>query len=285
MKYNISPEFVLTRNDIVTDSRQGGPEFELRNRTPFKKNSYSLIIPAYNEEKRIGNTLKSLISQIGGEAEIIIVFDGNDRTPEIVKSFGNRVNLLVSDIRLGKGGAIIEGFKAATSKVVGFVDADNAFLPSDISKLANMVSYDFPCVIGSRWVRGSTINRKEPFFNILAGRMFHYLVLFFLHLRVKDTQCGIKFFTKELVEEIMPRITVKSRMFDVAILYHIRMLKRRILEVGITWTHKEGTKLPIIRAIPLMFATLIGIKIVHDERFKKSKSLIVTLSETIKDDY
>lgn len=232
--------------------------------------SQTIVIPAYNEEKRIGPFLESLIITLPETTEIIVVFDGSDDTPKIVKSFGERVKLMKFRNRLGKGGAIIEGFKHSKGEVVGFVDADGAIPPAEVQRLAAIVTEDNPCVIGSRWVKSSKVEIPEPIPNIFAGRVFHYLTFLVLGLKVKDTQCGIKFFHRTLLQQLIKKVTIKDRMIDIALLFHVKLLRKRITEVGIHWKHVPGTKLPILRIIPIMFAILVGLKLIHSSKFKKN---------------
>ena len=210
--------------------------------------------------------------------EIIIGSDGNDHTPEVARKSDPRIKVLSSETRLGKGGAIIKGFNEASNEIIGFIDADNSIPAEEVMRLANIVSKEMPCVIGSRWVKSSVVKRG-PILNIFASRMFHYLVFLLLGLRIKDTQCGAKFFHKSLLMEILPRITVKSRMIDVALLYHVKLMKQNISEIGVTWTHSEGTKLPILKVIPLMFATLVGLRIIHSEKSSPSRKTIARVFE------
>ena len=243
---------------------------------------YSIVIPAYNEEKRISPFLKSILEEAPLFTEIIVVCDGNDGTADVVRTFGNRVKLVTFSQRQGKGGAIIEGFKIARGEVIGFVDADGAIPAYEVFRLASMVSETHSCVIGSRWVKGSIVENPEPVINVIAGRVFHYLTFLILRIRAKDTQCGIKFFHRNLLNVIVKRTTIKSRMIDVVLLYHTKLLGKSICEVGIRWTHKSGTKLPILKVIPLMFATLVGLKFIHSSKAKLWKSLANRVSKGIK---
>ncbi len=235
----------------------------------YVKNKYhtSIVVPAYNEENRIGPFLRALNDTLPENTEIIVVFDGNDNTPEIVRSFGERMKLIQFSRRLGKGGAILEGFKRAKGEVVGFVDADGAIPASEVLRLSSLVTERNSCVIGSRWVQSSRIGIKEPTLNVLAGRVFHYFVYLILGLKVKDTQCGIKFFHKSILQALCKKVTISNRMIDIAILYHVKLMKRSIQEIGIEWNHAYGSKLPIWKVMPLMFATLLGLRLIHSGRF------------------
>lgn len=234
--------------------------------------STTVVIPAYNEEKRIGPFLESLILTLPKTTEIIVVFDGTDGTPKIVNSFGERVILMQFSKRLGKGRAIIEGFKRSKGKVVGFVDADGAISASEVKRLSDLVTDKFPCIVGSRWVRSSIVENSEPFVNLIASRMFHYLSFLILGIRTKDTQCGIKFFTRSLAMDIVDKIVVKDWMIDVALLYHTKLRGINIREVGIRWSHKDFSKFLLIKAIPIMFVTLIGLRLVHSRLIGKHLS-------------
>lgn len=236
--------------------------------------SISIVIPAYNEENRIGKTIYDLLSVLDNQDQLIVVFDGTDQTPEVVKSFGSNVELLTSDRRLGKGGAILTGFQQCRNEVIGFIDADNSVPVHDVIRLARDVNESKPCVIASRWVKSSSIVKNEPFFNIFASRIFHYLVYLVLGIKVKDTQCGAKFFKKDLIKVILPKVTIKSRMIDVTLLYHVKLLGKEITEVGVKWEHDEDTKLPILKAIPFMFATVIGLKLRHHKMLKSKAHIL-----------
>ncbi len=242
----------------------------------------SIVIPAYNEEARITPFLESLLEISPPATELIVVSDGNDRTSDIVKSFGESIKLLHFDSRLGKGGAILEGFRAAKGEVIGFVDADGSIPANEVFRLASMVTLDNACVVGSRWCKDSKIIYPEPILNAIAGRFFHYLTFLILGIKAKDTQCGLKFFHKNILQVIAKRITVKSRMIDVALLYHTKLLKKKINEVGIIWAHKDGTRLPIMKSIPLMFATLIGLKVIHSSKRITMQGLVNRVSKDIR---
>jgi glycosyltransferase involved in cell wall biosynthesis len=260
-------KWVRTLTQVTTSgSDEPGSEFDTHTEDsplPAPKISISIVVPAYNEEERIGNFLDSLVNAVPNSTEIIVVCDGDDHTPEKVRSVGGRVRLLQFGSRLGKGGAILEGFKVAKGETIGFVDADGSISASEAVRLALMTSEQEPCVIGSRWVKGSYIVRQEPFLNVIAGRAFHFLTFLILGLGVKDTQCGVKFFHHFTLKSIIKKVTVNGRMIDVALLYQVKLLKSRIIEVGIQWEHKDGTKLRIWKAVPFMFATLVALRVIH----------------------
>lgn len=231
--------------------------------------SYSVIIPAYNEENRIKTTIRELEENIHDLKEIVVVFDGYDNTPDVARNAGNKVTVLEYKKRLGKGGAILEGFKAAKGDVICFTDADGASPWYEVKKICSLVSEENQAVVGSRWVRSSMINKKEPLFNRISSRLFHYIVYAFLGIKTKDTQCGLKAFSADVANKLSQRVKVTNRTIDVALLYHLKKMGIKPMEVGIEWSHDENTRMPIFKVIPLMFITIIGLRLINSERVNK----------------
>lgn len=228
-------------------------------------NSYSIIIPAYNEEDRIAKTIIDLEENIPEIKEIIVVFDGSDNTAEIAAGSGKKVSVLKFERRLGKGGAIIEGFKVASGDVICYIDADGSSPWYEVKRICSMVSEELQAVVGSRWMMTSRVIRHEPLFNRIASRMFHYTVFALLGIRMKDTQCGLKAFQQDLAKALSQRVKITNRTFDVALLYHIHRMGINPLEVGIEWRHDDNTRMPILKVIPMMFMTIIGLRLRHTD--------------------
>lgn len=231
-------------------------------------NDLTIVIPAYNEEDRIVPTLTDILGNISGIKEIIVVCDGKDNTPDVARSFGSKVRVLEFSCKLGRGGAILEGFKAANSGTICFVDADNSVPWYEIVRLSQMVNKSNPVVVGSRWTAGSKVVKKESTPKIIAGRGWHYLVMFLTGIHTKDVQCGLKFFEGEFLKELIPTIKTTNRMFDVSILYNSKIKGKEIHEVGIEWSHNENTRMPYIHVIPVMFLYLLGLKFAHSHMAK-----------------
>lgn len=229
----------------------------------------SVIIPAYNEEDRIGSTIRELEGNIPEIKEIIVVFDGSDKTPEVASNAGNKVRILKFNKRLGKGGAVLEGFKESSGKIVCYTDADGSSPWYEIKHVCSLVSSKNKSVVGSRWMRSSNVVKQEPFFNRLSSRVFHYIVFALLGVRTKDTQCGLKAFTNHTAKELVNRVRITNRTFDVALLFHMKKMGIAPLEVGIEWTHNDNTRMPIFRVIPMMFMTIIGLRLRHETKISK----------------
>ncbi len=226
-----------------------------------------MVIPAYNEEDRIGPTLErysNALSALGQPWEIIVVMDGiRDGTEGVVDRFANHgVRKLMFQEKLGKGGAVIKGLKDARYDLMGYVDADGAVSPQDIVRMVRSLD-DYECVIASRWVKGSRIVRGEPVFNIVAGRFYNFLVRSTLFLGVRDTQCGAKFLRRDIGQRVLLAVEFTNRAFELSLLYHVRKMGGRISEVPVEWSHDQRSRMPIGKAIPVMFLTLVAVRILN----------------------
>ena len=259
-------------------------EFKLsneKNRDGFLNETVSLVIPAYNEEKRIRPFLEEINTKLPAPWEIIVVCDGNDSTARIASSFGGRIAVLEFSNRLGKGGAILEGLKQASGNIVGYVDADGAISSNDIKRIVAAVEHDSDVAVGSRWVRGSKIVSRQPIIRVILGRLYHYLSFALLGMKIKDTQCGIKAMKASLVKQVLSRVTIKNLSFDTAFLYHCQKLGARISEIPITWKDVDGSKVKPVRTAIVMLLSLVGIKIAHSKRSEKFSGLLESVQQII----
>jgi glycosyltransferase involved in cell wall biosynthesis len=245
----------------------------------------SIVIPAWNEADRIGATLERYVAALEDLRtlfEVIVVIDGvRDGTEGVVDGFANRrVRKLVFGHKLGKGGAVMEGLRAARFDYVGYVDADGAVPPKELRKMIGFLD-DCDCVVASRWVHGSRVLVQEPLFNVVAGRAYNFLVRSVLFLRVRDTQCGAKFLRRGVLDRILSTIAVTNRAFEVSLLYHVRKSGGRIEEVPVEWVHDTSSRMPIGRAIPIMLLTLIGLRVVNSPVGKYVPGSVLTVFSRI----
>lgn len=225
------------------------------------------MIPAWNEEDRLERTLSRYLPALEGRGEpfeVIVVTDGSeDRTAEVARSYAARgVRVMEFPRKLGKGGAILEGMKTARNEFVGYLDADGPIPPSEIARLVDRLASS-DCVVASRWVRGSVVLRREPWFNQVAGRIWNILVRSLLFLPIRDTQCGAKFLRRSVLVPTLRAVALTNRAFDVDLLYHVRKNGHRMAEVPVTWTHDPATRMPVGRAIPVMFLSLLGVRVMN----------------------
>ena len=214
----------------------------------------SLVVPAYNEVGRIEPTLKDLMFtldhkfKINANYELLIIMDGcKDGTPERVKAIiknHHSVSAIVLPNRLGKGGAIIEALKYAKGDLIAFVDADGSIPSSELSRLIELTD-QYDLVIGSRYSKGSVLPVRRSLSRFFFSRSFNVLLrLLFWKLRgIKDTQCGVKVFTKKLVDAVNGDLLISDFAFDVNLIYSALFHGFKVKEVGITWIEKDGSKL------------------------------------------
>lgn len=223
----------------------------------------SLIIPAYNEEKRIGNVigqyLKYYTKKYGKEFELFVMIDGTDGTLNICKQFSKKfpnLKLDHSKKRRGKGAAIVAGFKLATGDFIGFTDADDSILPFEFDKLIDSNS---DCSIASRKIRGSKILKNQPAIRRFASKGFNVLVNTMFGLNLKDTQCGAKVFKYETIKTILPELKSNGFEFDVELLWRVKKNGFEIKEVPIIWAHQQHSSFSLNEA-PKMFVGLLKMR-------------------------
>lgn len=222
----------------------------------------SIIIPAYNEEQRIEQTLLDYSRFFGrnyGDYEIIVVTDGTqDGTDKIVEGISkkdSRIKLLNFSRRLGKGGAIFKGFEKASGEIVGFTDADASVSPKEFNKLIIALP-DYDCVAGSRYAKGAIQLKKQPLSVRIASRIFNILVNLLFGLDMRDTQCGAKVFRRNVIKRVIPHMVTKDFSFDVELLWRINKIGR-IKEEPLIWEHKQHASKSALRNSPKMLFSIL----------------------------
>lgn len=228
----------------------------------------SIIVPAYNEEKRIGKTIENYL-EFFHDIEILVAIDGNDRTLDIVKSFSengnknnNSVSYIHSDKRLGKGMGILQGFNNVKGDIIAITDADESTSPSETYKLINQLD-GCDCVIGSRWLAKSKILIKQPLKRRVASRCFNYIVRHMLDIPFTDTQCGSKVFRKYAIKYATEKMSTFDFAFDIDLLYQLHKGGFKIKEVPITWNDKDGSSIKLFRTSILMFLSVVRLRMIN----------------------
>lgn len=221
----------------------------------------SIIVPAYNESKRIKNMLSLYADYFLNrytDSEIIVICDGNDDTAEIVRGMAlnhPQIKLFEFASRLGKGGAIIEGFKKSNGDILGFVDADESVSTYQFEKLFDELK-NFDCVIASRRASGAQILKKHPLKREISSKIFNIISNGLFDLKIKDTQCGAKVFKREAIERVLPKLKSAGFEFDVELLWRIKKEGFSIKEVPIEWQYDDKSSFSLKYA-PTMFFNLI----------------------------
>lgn len=229
----------------------------------------SVVIPAYNESERIGKTLLDIKNNVTNLFEIIVVFDGNDSTPEIVKSVCPDAKILQFTEKLGKGMAIVKGIKEAKGDMVAYMDADGAVSALEVERLKQFQKKN-NFIVSSRWSSDAVIAVKQPFHRMILGRFFHYFVYLAFRIPLKDTQCGLKIFNTEDAKNIIQKVRVFDWAFDISVIYHGMELGLEPKEVGITWKDDPDSKLKVFKTVPRMFFSVVLMWMVnrHDRSFR-----------------
>ncbi len=230
----------------------------------------SIVVPAYNEEFRIGPMLEAYLpyfsERYGGEVEILVVVNGShDRTAEIVLSHAARypiLRCLIQPRKVGKGGALIQGFHQARGALIGFVDADGATPPAAFDDLVAHIG-DAAAIIASRWARGARVTPPQPLSRRIASRLFNTQVRLFFGLRLTDTQCGAKLMRREALLPLLPHFGITQWAFDVDLLYQLKRGGGRVREIPTTWSDVAGSKIEIGRASLQMFLALVRLRLMY----------------------
>ncbi len=201
----------------------------------------SVIVPAYNEERRIELCLIWCLNLFD---EVIVVCDGTDRTAEIVKFYSvldDRVFLVNSPKRLGKGGAFKRGFESAVGDLIFLVDTDCP-VPSRFVCMFECCLEKADVVVGSRYLPGSRIVGGFPRVRRLLSDGYRGLCRFVLDCDLSDFQCGFKAFRKEVLESVLPEMVCCGWGFDVELLARVLGLGCVVAEVPVTWRYDGLSK-------------------------------------------
>ena len=227
----------------------------------------SIVIPAYNEEKRIGKTLERVYEYFKKkktEFEIIVVDDGsNDRTVEIVEKFSSdkkEIRILKHEKNMGKGKAVKTGILDAKGNLILFTDADLSTPIEEFEKLKKAIENGYDIAIGSRGLKDSKIVIPQPFYRRIIGRIFPLLVRLIVIKDFKDTQCGFKLFKKEVAKKIFSQLKTEGFAFDVEVLARGKKENFKIAEVGVLWYNSPESKVSILKSPFKMFLELNRIK-------------------------
>jgi len=231
----------------------------------------SVIIPAYNEGKRLGKTLDRIdkfFSGRGYKYEVIVMDDGSgDNTIDVASNsvLAKRSILQVfsNGENKGKGFSIREGFRKASGKFVLFTDADLSTPIEELEKLERAIHNGADIAIGSRSMKDSQVKVRQPLYRVMMGKTFNLFVQSIVISGMIDTQCGFKLFKKRCIEEILPDLMVDRFAFDVEMLYVARKKGYSIAEVPVVWNNFKESKVSPFRDSIKMFLDLFYIRFTH----------------------
>ena len=223
----------------------------------------SIIIPAHNEEQRIGKTLHmyhQFFNELheGGalDFEFVVVLNGcTDNTLRVVEDLRQtRDNILVIDLpEAGKGLAIRAGFEDALTRgndLIGFVDADMATLSMELYALVEEIG-EYDGIIASRYMPESKLHPPRPWMKRWGSRLvYEPLVWLLFGLSYYDLQCGAKMFRRKVIETITPRLTVRQWSFDVELLYIAKKWGLKVKELPVEWNDSNESNFDMKKVIP-----------------------------------
>ena len=228
----------------------------------------SVVIPMYNETKRIGDTIPTLLAYFATQPyrhEFVIVDDGStDGTAALArKLFAPAENVRVLEKRpnMGKGSAVRTGMLAAKGQVVLFCDADLATPPGELDKFWRWLDAGHEVVIGSRKMAGANITRHQPKWRESLGKVFTWLTNRLATRGISDVTCGFKCFTNDAARQLFSRARLNDWSFDAEVLFIAQHLGYRIKEVPVTWHDKPGTKVRLVQDAARSIAGLMKIRL------------------------
>lgn len=250
-----SAKFTATSHITSSDSK-------LMGRSPF----LSVIIPVYNEEKRLANSLEQVTKYLDAQnytSEIIVVDDGSsDRSPEIVEELMQEHPSLrlVRVAHGGKGYACKQGVFASCGGWLFLCDSDLSMPVEELLNFVPLFQGDYHIVIASREVPGAH-RYGEPKYRHLMGRVFNLLVRTLAVHDIQDTQCGFKCFRSDVAKEVFSVQTINGWGFDVEILFVAQKRGYRIAEVPINWYYRSHSKVKPIQDAVNMFREIWQVRL------------------------
>ena len=225
----------------------------------------SLIIPAYNEEKRIGDTLRRVVEYLAEQSfdsEILLVDDGSqDKTREVVEREFPEVRIISYAENRGKGHAVRTGMLEGKGDIRFFFDADGSTPIEDLAKFWPFFDAGAAVVIGSRALPESRIDVHQPWYRESMGRVFNLFLRLFRLTRFPDTQCGCKGFTAEACRVVFPRQTIERWCFDAELLHIAHKHGLRIEQVPVSWAHVGQSRVQLFSGSARMLLDLIMIRL------------------------
>jgi len=209
----------------------------------------SVIIPVYNEQKRIVRSLKHILEFLKAQtycSEVLIVDDGSeDQTVEVIQKTcqgTDLVRVIQNGQNLGKGGAVRSGMLQARGDYVFFTDADLSVPFDTIAPFLAKLEEGFDLAIGTRSKNRDIVEVRQPLYREMMGRVYTVISNWILSLNVSDFTCGWKGFCREVAQDLFGRQRLTGWSFDAEILFLANMKRYRLIEIPVRWRNDAATK-------------------------------------------
>jgi len=227
----------------------------------------SVVVPCYNEEKRLPRTVEQIERYLGGKGtayELILVDDGStDGTRKIMDAAANsnpRVRIQALPENRGKGRALAEGVAAARGSAILVTDADLSTPIEELDKLQAELAKGAGVAIASRALKASRVEVAQPIYRVLMGKVFNLIVQVVLLPGIWDTQCGFKLFRADVAHDAFAKLTTDGFGYDPEVLYRAKQRGVRIAEVAVTWRNSAPTTVSPIKSSLDMFRHVLRIR-------------------------
>lgn len=234
----------------------------------LKPPKLAVVIPAYNEEARLGRTLERIRDYFSGQQytwSVTVVSDGStDATEGIAGDFAQqdeRFAVIACRPNRGKGAAVRDGMLEVEGELLLFSDADLAAPIEEVEKLLPAIEAGADIAIGSRPLKESRLEVRQPFYREWLGRASNMLVQALAVKGIKDTQCGFKLFRRDVARDVFSRCKLNGFSFDFEALMVARDLGYKIAEIPIRWAHQEGSKVVFWRDYPRALRDLVMLRL------------------------
>jgi dolichyl-phosphate beta-glucosyltransferase len=231
------------------------------------KTTWSVVIPAFNEARRLPPHLEEIIAYFDGRGdpyEVIVVDDGSrDGTADRVRQFADAAPVRVIPLagNEGKGAAVRHGMLASVGAYRMFTDADGATPITELKRLEAALAAGADVAIGSRTVRDPGVSVVARSHRVVAGRVFNGLVSRLGLPDIGDSQCGFKAFTARAAEAIFGKLRTRGFGFDVELLMLARWYGFRVAEVAVNWSDKPGSKVGVLKTGPGMLWEILRARV------------------------
>jgi dolichyl-phosphate beta-glucosyltransferase len=227
----------------------------------------SIVIPSYNEERRLPGTVRHIRSYLDGSGrnyELILVDDGStDGTLRLMRQLERdceQIRVLSLEINQGKGRAVAEGVRVSRGEMVLFSDSDLSTPIEELPKLEQALEAGADIAFGSRAAPGSR-EVNQAIYRQIMGKVFNVTVRLLLLPGVKDSQCGFKLLRTSVAKELFGALHTGGFAFDVEILWRARQAGYRAVEVPVRWLNSDATRVSPLRHSAQMFRDLVSLRL------------------------